>query len=480
MVVEKKTHLEAVEYLLRISGWLLFINAEKVAASILKLSVEHINYYVVIISLTLGLLLSLRLLGTAPLIRDLQEICFYDVVVACYGLATHLLGKGNGSYLIFANAVLMLKFLRLIWWGRNLEGDLITGWPTFGFIGFFNKDEHKNNISKSGRISIYLACLGSICLAFIGSLFFKEFPAEILHFISLIAVLVFAKPAAKDIQARETERLEKVKQNAVLEARTKMDAHIKERNLDLCHATHDVRSPVNTMIQLAGNLEKCQDVSEAKLAAKHFESGLRELGDLLDEIIVMAQVTTDVVTQTDELISMDDLSYQLYEKLEPLAHARRVILAADDAPFFVTSNKWLLSRILSNLLTNAIVHGDKTTRVRLCIYRNRKHCYIRVWDTGQGMPDANGPDRAANFNNMLKVIHRKRGQNKAQGMTTLSGHGLGLRSVMRMCNTLGITMTLVSKPGKGSMFRFKLPLADPAAIAEKLPMLNAFDQVSKD
>lgn len=242
-----------------------------------------------------------------------------------------------------------------------------------------------------------------------------------------------------------------------------------------------VKGPVNVLIHMAYDLAKNTTDPQVKAMATNLDKGLHELNDLLSEIIVMARITTNISTPTAEIIHMGQLGDAFEDQLEPLAYNHDVVLAIDDAQYAVKSNMWLLRRIIYNLLTNAIVHTNKGTKVRLWLKRRDQFCIISIVDTGPGIPNAYGRDHAANFANLLKVQHRSDKPNKAEGVSTQSGHGLGLLGVMRMCNTLGITMTLVSKVGKGTMFRFKVPLADQADLARMaLPKPDEFDLASKE
>ncbi len=448
--------IPAVEYLLRSSGWLIFISAEKVAGTILRYTPADMKYYLFAIFLTLCLLGAMRRLGESLLILDLKELCLYDFFVQCYGLLLNRLVYSYDSYLILANAVLLLKFVRLIWWARNNEGDFIAGWPVFGLLGFFNRDRNRQQMASGQRLAIYVVCAIAPVVTYFIADFTEIIPAAILHVLTLIVVLVFVKPVINEIRRSEEEAIEKNTQLARLTAQTEMDAQLKERNIDLCHATHDVIAPVTAMARLARSLTQATHIEQAQATGRHFEAGLHELGDLLEEIVRMAEVVTRNEGRNDETINMDELSYSLYAKLLPLAQERGILFTTDEAPFEVASSTWLLQRILSNLLANAILHGNDTTKVRLVIKRNATMCTLRIWDTGPGIPNANGPDRAANFTKLLIDIGNTK---SAAAPTPKTGHMLGLRSVMRMCNTLGIRITLVSKLGKGSMFRLRVPLA---------------------
>lgn len=455
-------NLVEVEFTQKLGAGILFLIYGRIAAIILDTSANAMIYYGLAITFALLQLFLVRCIGKTPLIRDLEEICLYDVFVAIYGYAIHLMGFKQHSFWILAAAVAFLMFIRLVWCGKNTQGELLAAWPVFGLLGLMRKNRYSEPMSARQKIGIYCACVIAIIIPASSWLLFEIIPETIHTIPFLIAVLYSITRITTIIETTATEREAAIAENAALTARTEMDAQTKERNIDLCHATHDVIAPVTAMARLAQSLTQSTDITQAQTIGRHFEAGLYELGDLLEEIVKMAEVVTNVTPPNDETINMDDLSYALYEKLLPLAQERGITFTTDEARFTVASNTWLLQRILSNLLANAILHGDATTKVRLVIKRNAKYCTLRVWDTGQGIPDANGPDRAANFANLLKEVARKKSNDPTPSIKT--GHMLGLRSVMRMCNTLGIRMTLVSKPGKGSMFRFRVPLADASTL----------------
>ncbi len=458
MQADSKRHLIAVEYLMRVSAGLVFVNAERLVGTFLKLTPEDVQYYLITMALTIVLPLALLRMGKMPLIRDLQDICIFDFLVQCYGLLLFLNDVPKATYWIMANGVWLLKFVRVLWWGKNQDGELLFSWPVFGVLGYFSKNRNQEHLAAGQKLAIYASCLVPFAIAYWGWRFWGAFPAELVHAMTLIAVLIFAKKAADDIQAREDERRAKITENALLEAQTKMDAELKERNIELRDATHDMRSPITALVMQVQVIAKSTDLDHIHATAKHIEVGLHELVQLQIEIIEMAKVTTQLITPTDQTIWLEDIGTTMLERFDDFAADRNINLPIENMPFYVTSNTWLLKRILSNLINNAIVHGHVRTAVGLHAQRCGNNCHIWVWDTGYGMPNADSADHAANFLSLLGIIHLESAKTKSKANANL-GHGIGLRSVMRMCKTLGITMQLYSKQGKGSVFHFHLPLA---------------------
>ncbi len=462
-----KRNLTPVEYHLRICAVLTFLVAEKLAVSALAWVGAFWNYYGCAIALAMMLVVALQWLGRSQLIRDLQEICLYDVFVQIYGFfATP--GTQYGWYLILANAVTILKAVRLAWCGRNPAGQLQAGWPVFGILGYFDRHRLEEELSLRQKIGIYCACAMSVVAAYMASFAFNRFPLELLYLVALIAVLWLAPHAVRDIEASEEGRIAEARKNEAYTARLKADAYIKERNEDLCHAAHDLQRPLYTMRALNKELLASKDIDQIHAIATRHLHGIEELHDRLNDIIAMARITTEAMEPTAEVVDMRTMARHLQNTIAPIGRAKGIPFYVDDAICKVTTNAWLLERLISNLVINAIAHGDSKTKVRLWIRTSPTRCYIRIWDLGPGMFGADGPDRAANFTNLVNLISQNQRTQYENGMTVLAGYGLGLRSVERICNTLQIRMTLISKPGKGTVYRFALPLANPEEIAAKM------------
>lgn len=451
--------LVAVEYFLRVAVWLFAVSTEFLCGTVLTWVNGYVNSYTVGIAVTIIWFAGIRRLGQFPIIRDLSDLYLYDILVQIYGLILHLTGTSISSYLVAAIAVYLLKFIRLVWWGKNIEGDLLSEWPKFGLIGCFSKKRIEENITRRHRNAVY----GMIALAVLASYFiwlsFVQMPANFMFFAGIVGVVLFTNRAAVDIQRRDEERITSIRELERAKVIAELNADAAARNEDLRGAAHDLNNPVWAMTFTARDIGLCTDLESAKEIAQNMEAGLRDLNDLIVEVVEMARLGTKLKTSLDDVVYLPALCRHFSKELGALARERGVVLGFNDTTLAVKSNEWLLKRIINNLLMNAIVHGKNKTIVTLSIRSSSQFCYIRVWDTGPGIAGADGPDRAANFKNLLSNLHRTKDTDPEKEHRQVSGHGLGLRGVMRMSNTLGLQMSMVSRVGKGTMFRFKVPLA---------------------
>jgi len=112
-----------------------------------------------------------------------------------------------------------------------------------------------------------------------------------------------------------------------------------------------------------------------------------------------------------------------------------------------TDQKMLLN-LLRNLIDNAFKYSE-TGGVLVAIRSRGDRALIQVWDTGIGI----APEHIeAIFDEYFQVGNPQR--DRARGL------GLGLSIVKRLAKTLGCEVGCRSRPGKGSVFEFQVPLLD--------------------
>jgi signal transduction histidine kinase len=326
MQAEENRILISGEYLWRVSAWLLFLNFEKLAGTVLELSAAHLDYYGVAVFLATIVVVAVRRLDQSPLIRDLVAICLLDVLVQVYGLFLHASGCADVSYLVLVNAILVLKFMRLIWWAKSPDGEFLVTWGVFGRWRFGTPIQPTNPIAPLQRLAIYCGFVVAIGIAYVAWRINKLFPIEFFHGMSAIAVLLLAKPMADDIKKRDAERINAITARVELETRIKVTAELHAEavasNEDLRGAAHDLNNPLVAMTYSAHEITRFTDLASAHAAAQNLEAGLRDLSDLVVDVLEMARLGTKLKFPTDEIISMNKLSDQLEKQLGSLARKR--------------------------------------------------------------------------------------------------------------------------------------------------------------
>lgn len=122
------------------------------------------------------------------------------------------------------------------------------------------------------------------------------------------------------------------------------------------------------------------------------------------------------------------------------------ILYETPAPINVLADKIYLSRIMDNLLTNAIKFSPAGRRVWVSLCQKEKQAIIKVKDEGPGLT---ADDREMLFQKYQRLTPRPTGGE--------SSTGLGLYLVHAMVTRMGGSVSCESEPEKGSVFEVRLP-----------------------
>jgi K+-sensing histidine kinase KdpD len=116
----------------------------------------------------------------------------------------------------------------------------------------------------------------------------------------------------------------------------------------------------------------------------------------------------------------------------------------------VQADKELFSRIIQNLLGNALKYTSEKGEISIKALRQNEHLYISITDNGPGIPE---DCREKIFDKYAQV--ELKAENKLP-----SSSGLGLTFCKMAVEAHGGKIGTLPKPGGGSVFWFLLPMGE--------------------
>jgi signal transduction histidine kinase len=495
--------------------WLTLLASEMIAVFYLRRMAPSLTYCFAALGMAGALFLAISFLGTKPLVKDIQEICFYDVFLDCIGILILMQNYSTASFAIADQLILTLKIARVTWPLYCDKFGLPTSWPTFGLIGLFRTMGAGNtwqalSVAERQKFGKFFLLLLLIAVTMHGLYSVTHAPVKA---IITVAVLLWGTSrliekltdqeaqqaatqtalgiatgeaaaqakAVAELTAKNTQieqqaaelaikhsqleqlALELATQNTQLDAlSTERGAMMKElanRNASLRDANHDFKVPLVGLTLLVHKLKAHVSDPAATQLLTRLDQGLEELRSMMGDIIEQAKVSTELTTPPAKRLDVMPLCEFFHDRFYYMAQKRGVAFAVRGEEFAVIANEVLLRRVITNLANNAILYAEAGTQVTLSFRRSGVRCYVRVYDTGPGITNANGPDRLANFNALIDTIKARR-QPITPDIANGQGHGLGLQIVQRLCRELGSEIELQSIPGFGTVFRFAIPLAN--------------------
>lgn len=196
---------------------------------------------------------------------------------------------------------------------------------------------------------------------------------------------------------------------------------------------------------LEGRL-KGEDTREVFELLRDSIEGMR---GMLDSLLDMARLEAGAVRPVIAEFALDDVLRRLGGEFAHQAANWKLGFRRVPSGLWVRSDPILVERILRNLLANAVVH-TANGRILFGCRRRPGGVEVQVWDTGPGI----APEHIALIFQEFRQLRGTGGAARAPGF------GLGLAIVARLARLLGVTVSVRSRLGKGSLFAVTLPRVD--------------------
>ncbi|MCC6486273.1 MAG: response regulator [Candidatus Hydrogenedentes bacterium] len=248
----------------------------------------------------------------------------------------------------------------------------------------------------------------------------------------------------------------------VTRAREKLhDANEELKTLDemktnlLSNVSHELRTPLVAVMGYTdmifnGKVGPVNDVQRDYLgiSLRNIEKLVTLIENLLDFSRLHRGAETLVFSSFD-LAECARLSMQI---VQPVADGREIELELLAPPehVLVEGDKGKMGQVFNNLLSNAVKFNQKGGKVTVEIQPTDASVEVSVRDTGIGIP----PEA-------LDKVFTRFYQYDSSSTRKYGGTGIGLSIAQDIARLHGTRITVSSEVGKGSTFRFSLPLREP-------------------
>lgn len=223
----------------------------------------------------------------------------------------------------------------------------------------------------------------------------------------------------------------------------------------LSEVGHDLRSPLTSVLFLADALKTglSGEVNEhqSKQLALIYTASLTMLA-MVNDFIELGTRGRHAGKRPPEDFLVETVVETVCRTVQPMAEERQLELKIewDEGRGFRRGHPIPLSRVLLNLLTNAVKYSEEGGEIRLRIREvGMERVVFAVEDSGPGLPEG---DTEGIFRPLIPAVDR--------GGYRFSSSGLGLTIVRKLLKGMGSELEVDSRPGEGSRFSFSLDLPE--------------------
>jgi two-component system sensor histidine kinase SenX3 len=218
----------------------------------------------------------------------------------------------------------------------------------------------------------------------------------------------------------------------------------------VANISHELKTPIGAISLLS---EALADASDDPKMVKKFSADLikesKRLANLVQEIIQLSRLQSTDVIKNAQVIDLRDVIQEAIERNSVLAEKRKIRISADTpAGIKVLGDQEMLTVAVKNLVENAISYSDDGKQVGIGLRKKHGVAAIAVTDNGIGMTSEQ-QDR------VFERFYRADASRSRQ----TGGTGLGLSIVKHVAASHLGDVQVFSKPGIGSTFTLRLPVA---------------------
>jgi len=208
--------------------------------------------------------------------------------------------------------------------------------------------------------------------------------------------------------------------------------------------SHDLRSPLLSILGLIDLCEDSQEASEISIYLGMMRTSVVRMDNTIKEILVYSRNSRMELVY--ELLDIRSITLAHIESILHMHGAKNisfVINIDDQAPFI--SDKLRVGAIINNLISNAVKYQrneEEKPFVKFTFTADDEEGIITVEDNGEGIADDH-------VKKVFQMFYRHSEKSE--------GSGLGLYICKEIIDKMGGSIELISKSGIGSIFIVRLP-----------------------
>lgn len=230
----------------------------------------------------------------------------------------------------------------------------------------------------------------------------------------------------------------------------KMQVLEESRQEFVSNVSHELKTPITSMKVLADSL-LIQEEAPAEMYREFMSDMVEEIdreSKIINDLLTLVKMDKKAAELNIAPVNINALLELLLKRIKPIAAKRNIDVVFESFREVVGEiDEVKLTLAFSNLIENAVKYNNEGGSVYVSLNSDHKFFYVKVQDTGVGIPE----------DCQSQVFERFYRVDKARSRET-GGTGLGLAITRNAVLKHKGAIKLYSKPGEGTTFTVRIPL----------------------
>jgi PAS domain S-box-containing protein len=212
-------------------------------------------------------------------------------------------------------------------------------------------------------------------------------------------------------------------------------------------ASHELKTPMTSLngyLQIIDRSLPADDKN--KLFIQKALSQINKLSGLISDLLDVSKIEAGKLPFTYAAFNLPQLIEEVVDLMQYSTKSHRIIICSDISDLLVNADRQRLEQVIINLISNAIKYSPQADHVNISVSRQNDKAVVAVQDFGIGIKKEQHDRIFSRFYRVDDVASH------------ISGLGIGLYISNEIITRHQGKFSVDSETGKGSTFKFEIPL----------------------
>ena len=217
------------------------------------------------------------------------------------------------------------------------------------------------------------------------------------------------------------------------------------------NVSHELKTPLTSMKVLSDSILSMGEDAPVEMYREFMTDIAGEIEretDIINDLLSLVRMDKKDSTLNISQVNVNELIELIMKRLSPIAEKAGVDLVLESfRPVIVELDEVKFTLAISNLIENGIKYNEEGGWVHVSLNSDHRYCFIRVEDSGMGIPEES-------LDHIFERFYRADKSHSRE----INGNGLGLAITMSAIRMHHGEIKVASTLGEGTVFDVRVPL----------------------